>query len=137
MWRIVSEKNVSKNFIIWKLTVVSKILNLLFVQKLVICKTYTWTFDEIYVPLETNGVHTRSSYEKLNIPHRKTNVGQKALSYFGPSLWDNLTKTLKTSTSLNAFKLDVKQHYFNELKKRESSKKFLYFCFKVIIFIWI
>ena len=137
MWRIVSEKNVSKNFIIWKLTVVSKILNLLFVQKLVICKTYTWTFDEIYVPLETNGVHTRSSYEKLNVPHRKTNVGQKALSYFDPSLWDNLTKTLKTSTSLNAFKLDVKQHYFNELKKRESSKKFLYFCFKVIIFIWI
>ena len=137
MWRIVSEKNVSKNFIIWKLTVVSKILNLLFVQKLVICKTYTWTFDEIYVPLETNGVHTRSSYEKLNVPHRKTNVGQKALSYFDPSLWNNLTKTLKTSTSLNAFKLDVKQHYFNELKKRESSKKFLYFCFKVIIFIWI
>ena len=88
-----------------------------------------------YIPLEINGVHTHLSHQKLNVPHRKTNVGQKALSYFDPSLWNNLTKTLKTSTSLNAFKLDVKQHYFNELKKRESSKKFLYFCFKVIIFI--
>ena len=43
-------------------------------------------FDEIYVLLETNGVYTRSSYQKLNIPHRKINVGQKALSYVGPSL---------------------------------------------------
>ena len=30
------------------------------------CPSY---FDEIYVPLETNGVHTRSSYQKLNVPH--------------------------------------------------------------------
>ena len=80
------------------------------------CPNY---LDEIYVPLETNGVHTRSSYQKLNVPHRKTNVGQKALSYVGPSLWNNLNKTLKTSTSLNAFKHNIK-HYFNEFKKKES-----------------
>ena len=30
------------------------------------CPNY---FDEIYVPLETNGVHTRSSYQKLSAPH--------------------------------------------------------------------
>ena len=51
-----------------------------------------------------NGVHTRSSYQKLNVPRRKTNVGQKALSYVDPSPWNNLNKTLKTSNSLNAFK---------------------------------
>ena len=39
------------------------------------CPNY---FDEIYVPLKTHGVHTHSSYQKLNVPHRKTNVGQKA-----------------------------------------------------------
>ena len=77
-------------------------------------------FDEIYVPLEINGIHTRSSYQKLNVPHRKTNVEQKALSYVGPSLWNNLNKTLKISTSLNAFKHNIKQHYFNELEKKES-----------------
>ena len=76
-------------------------------------------FDEIYVPLETNGVHTRSSYQKLNVPHQKTNVGQKALSYVGPLLWNNLNQTLKTSTSLNTFKHNVKKH-FKELKKKES-----------------
>ena len=73
----------------------------------------------IYVPLEINGIHTHSSCQKLNVPHRKTNVGQKALSYVGPSLWNNSNKTLKTSTSLNAFKHNIKQHYFNELKKKE------------------
>ena len=57
------------------------------------CPNY---FDEIHVPSETNGVHTRSSYQKLNVSHRKANVGQKALSYVGPSLWNNLNKSLKT-----------------------------------------
>ena len=87
-----------------------------------LCSIYTFFtkncpcyFDEIYVPLETNGVHTRSSYQKLNVPHRKTNVGQ---SYVGPSLWNNLNKTLKTSTSLYTFKHNIKKH-FNELKKKE------------------
>ena len=64
----------------------------------------------------------KSSYQKLNVPHRKTNVanvGQKALSYVGPSLWNNLNKTLKTSTNLNTFKHNIKQH-FNGLKKKES-----------------
>ena len=76
-------------------------------------------FHEIYVLLETNGVHTCSSYQKLKVPHRKTNVGQKALSYVGSSIWNNLNKTLKTSTSLKAFKNNIKQYYFNELKKKE------------------
>ena len=46
-------------------------------------------FDEIYVPLETNGVHTRSSYQRLYVPHRETDIGQKALYYVVPSLWNN------------------------------------------------
>ena len=79
--------------------------------------------NEIYVPLEINGVHTRSSYQKLNIPHRKTNVGQKALSYIGSSLWNNLNKALKISTSLNPFEHNTKQHYFNELKKKNLNNR--------------
>ena len=34
-----------------------------------------------YVPLEINGVHTRSSNQKLSVPHRKTNVGQNSLEF--------------------------------------------------------
>ena len=48
-----------------------------------------------YIPLETNGVDTRSSYQKSDVPHRKASVGQKALSDVGPSLWKNLNETLK------------------------------------------
>ena len=81
------------------------------------CRNY---FNEIYVSLEINGIHMRSSYQKPNIPHRKTNIREKAWSYFGPSLWSNLDKTLKTSTSISAFKHNIKQHYFNELKKKQS-----------------
>ena len=83
-------------------------------------KNSTNYFDEIYAPLETNGVHMCSSHQKLNVPYRQTNVGLKALPYVDPSLWKNLNKTLKTSTSLNAFKHNIKQHFFNELKKEES-----------------
>ena len=85
-------------------------------------------FDEIYVPLEINGIHTRSSYQKLNVPHRKTNVEQKALSYVGPSLWNNLNKTLKTSASLNAFKHNIKQHFFlMNWKKKTLNNSFYNF----------
>ena len=40
--------------------------------------------------------------------------------YVGSALWNNLNKTLKTSTSLNTFKHNIKQRYFKELKKKES-----------------
>ena len=43
-------------------------------------------FDEIYAPLEINRVHTSSSYQKFSVPHRRTDVAQKALPYVRPSL---------------------------------------------------
>ena len=45
-------------------------------------------------------------------------LDKKDLSYVGPALWNNLNKTLKPSTSLNAFKQYIKQDHFNELKKK-------------------
>ena len=68
-------------------------------------KNYSDYFDEIYVSLEINGVHTRSSYQKLNVPHRKANVEQNDLSDSFPLFCDNLNKTIKTSSRLYAFKL--------------------------------
>ena len=40
-------------------------------------RNYPNYFDEIYVPLETNGVHTRSSYQELVVPHRKKKMLDK------------------------------------------------------------
>ena len=77
-------------------------------------------FDELYFPVENNGINTRFSFQKLTLPRRNTNIGQKALSYIGPFLWNNLQNTLKSATSINAFKHSIKNHYFNELKKKES-----------------
>ena len=70
--------------------------------------------DEIFSYAECNGISTRYSYQKLKIPRRKTNQVLRALSYIGPSLWNNLDKSLKTSVSLNAFKHNIKDHYFRK-----------------------
>ena len=83
-------------------------------------KTCPDYFDELYFPAENNGVTTRCSYQKLTLPRRNTTIGQKALSYIGPSLWNNLNNSLKCATNINAFKHNIKIHYFNELKKKES-----------------
>ena len=73
-------------------------------------------FDELFFPVEANGVRTRSSHQK-RLPRRKTNVGLKALSYVGPSLWNNLDEILKTSGCINSFKHKMKEYYFSKLKK--------------------
>ena len=54
-------------------------------------------FNDIYVPFGISGIHYRFSYQKLNVPPRKTNSGQKALPYVA----------LK-STSVNAFEHSIK-----------------------------
>ena len=77
-------------------------------------------FDFTIFTTQHNSKHYVPSYQKLNVPHRKTNVGQEALSYVGHSLWNNLNKTLKSSTSLNTSKHNIKKHYFNKYKKKES-----------------
>ena len=56
------------------------------------------------------------------IPRCKTNIGLKALSYIGPSLWNNINENLKRSSSLNNFKHSIKEHYFRELKKKKPDQ---------------
>ena len=38
---------------------------------------------------------TRNMFAKLKIPFRKTNMGQKAISFVGPSLWNSLPELIK------------------------------------------
>ena len=49
-------------------------------------------------------IHTRNKFAKLKIPFRKTNMGQKAISFVGPSLWNSLSEVIKKSDNLNTFK---------------------------------
>ena len=59
-------------------------------------------------------IDTRNSFAKLKYPFRKTNTGQKTLSYIGPSLWNNLPETIKKTNNLNTFKHNVKSLYLNQ-----------------------
>ena len=76
--------------------------------------------DEIFYYAEYSGIPTRYSYQKLKPSHCKTNQGLRALSYIGPSLWNNQDKSLKTSASLNSFKHNIKDYYFRKGNKKES-----------------
>ena len=39
-------------------------------------------------------IDTRNKFAKLEIPFRKTNMGQKAISLVGPSLWNSLPELI-------------------------------------------
>ena len=75
--------------------------------------------NEVFAHVESNGIPTRYSYQKLKLPHCKTNQGLRALSYIGASLWNKLGKSVKTSVSINAFKHNLKDHYFQKGNKKE------------------
>ena len=75
--------------------------------------------NEVFTHAEFSGIPTRCSHQKIKLPHGKVNQGLRALLYIGPSLWNKLDDSLKTSVSLNAFKYNLKDHYF---KKRNKKK---------------
>ena len=75
--------------------------------------------NEVLTHAESDGIPTRCSYQKLKLSHRKGNQGLRALSCIGPSLQNKLDKSLKTSVSLNAFKRNLKDHYFKKDNKKE------------------
>ena len=51
--------------------------------------------------------------QKLKIPFRMTNMGQKAVSFVVPSLWNSLPKLIKKPDNLNTFKHNVKNYSLN------------------------
>ena len=74
--------------------------------------------SDIFKPVGTNSKSTRNSYLKFVQHFRKTNQGQKALSYIGPGIWNNIPEHLKIIGNINTFKHNIKKHYFAESRKR-------------------
>ena len=58
-------------------------------------------------------INTRNKFPKLKIPFRKTNIGQKAISFVGPSLWNSLPEVIKKPDNVITFKHNVKNYYLN------------------------
>ena len=63
-----------------------------------------------------NNFQLRGSFQELKCPFRKTNTGQLALLYIGPTFWNKTSDTLKSTKNLNTFKHNLKKYFLNELK---------------------
>ena len=72
-------------------------------------------FNEIFCPVDDNGIATRCCDKKLKLPFRKTKLGMQSLSYVGPSTWNKLLNNLKTATSVNGFKHSMKKYFLKKL----------------------
>ena len=71
--------------------------------------------NEVFRPAENMRMSTRNSFLKLPYHFRKTNTGQKGLSYIGPAIWNNIPEIIKKTRNLNTFKHKMKHYYLNDL----------------------
>ena len=60
-------------------------------------------------------ISLRKNFLKLKRPFRNTNTVEKALSFIGPSFWNQIPETLKKTDNLNAFKHNLKKHFSNQM----------------------
>ena len=74
----------------------------------------------------SQGRATRRSKFKLELPFRKSNAGQKCLSYLGPKIWNSLPSELKSSNNINTFKHKIKENYFQSIQKEEDDMYVFY-----------
>ena len=61
------------------------------------CPSY---LNKVFELTCSNNLRTRNSYLKLISPFRKSNMGENALSFISPSIWNKTPKVLKKSTAL-------------------------------------
>ena len=73
--------------------------------------TGPYYMDEVFEFAPHCSIGTRNIFSKLKNPFRKTNMGQKAISYIGPSIWNSSPDSIKRANSLNTLKHNVKEHY--------------------------
>ena len=77
-------------------------------------------FNEVFCPVDDNGVATRSYNKKLKLPSCKSKLGMQSLSYVGPNTWNKLRNNLKTATSVNCFKHNIKKYFLKKLGETEA-----------------
>ena len=72
--------------------------------------------NDVFKLASQNTTATRTSLFKLSQPLRKTNRGQKCLSYVAPSIWNKLPNFLKTTDNVNtcSTNTELKSIFFKE-----------------------
>ena len=81
------------------------------------CPNY---LNEVFQTAPENNNQTRGSFLKIKCPFCKTNIGQMAQPYIGPTIWSKTPDMLKGTNNLNTFKHNLKKHYLQELKISNS-----------------
>ena len=76
--------------------------------------------NDVFKPAGHPITNTRASFLKLIEPLRKTNCGQKTLSYLAPNIWNSIPVYLKATEGLNTYKHKMKKHFLNRIKNNES-----------------
>ena len=87
--------------------------------------------NEIFEFAPHCSIGTRNNFSKHKNPFHKTNMGQKAISYTGPSIWNSLPDSFKRANSLNTFKHNVKMHYMTWV-----TNVFMWRCVSVFIYMF-
>ena len=72
--------------------------------------------SEIFDVVQQGNRNTRFSYLKIRQPFRKTNMGQKSISYTCPGEWNKLPNNLKSCQNANTFKHQIKKLFLNLLR---------------------
>ena len=72
--------------------------------------------SEMLVPCSNSAHDLRSSYDNLLVVPATDSVtyGDRAFSVLGPSLWNNLPKKIRCSSSVPSFKGALKTHLFKQ-----------------------
>ena len=71
--------------------------------------------DDAFKLADQNAIATRTYLFKLNQSLRKTNHGQKSLSYVARGIWNKLPDFLKTTDNVNTYKHKSKKHFFQRM----------------------
>ena len=85
-----------------------------------IISVLTSYFNEIFCPVNDNGIATRFCNKKLKLTFRKTKLEMQSLSYVEPSTWNKLPSNRKTTPSVNCFKHDLKKYFLKKLGETEA-----------------
>ena len=72
------------------------------------CTSY---MSDIFVPLNAVRI-TRYLVHNFKVPLKRTDIGQNALSYVGPKLWNKLIE-MKILQNTNTFKHKIKEAFLN------------------------
>ena len=58
-------------------------------------KACSYYMKEVFEYASQGRISSRNNYAKLKVPFCKTTMGQKSLSYIGPSVWNKLPSSMK------------------------------------------